>query len=139
MTLLLKLSIDMSIQSQALSVHALPSQLYMYIMTHKEKAPIYKLSRSKVFKTQQICHYRKTRKTRVPFSLYDIDIDFSYRNYLANSGSLAKVSVPVRSIIPWFPCIVYWQFSQFPKQIQYGSYIGSTTLAFCLFLLTLEV
>ena len=33
----------------------------------QEKAPIYKLSRSKAPKTQQICGYRNTRKTNELF------------------------------------------------------------------------
>ena len=61
----------------------------------QEKAPIYKLSRSKAPKTQQTCGYTHTRKTSGLFN------DFSSRNNLANLGSLATVSVPVGSIIPW--------------------------------------
>ena len=33
----------------------------IYIMARKEKAPIYKLFRSKAPKTQQICHYRHAK------------------------------------------------------------------------------
>ena len=35
----------------------------------EEKAPVYRLSRSKAPKTQQICHYRYTRKTGELFCL----------------------------------------------------------------------
>ena len=68
----------------------------------KEKASIYKPSRSKTPKTQQICHYRHAKKPREPFLLYIKSVDFSSRNNFPNLGSLAKVSVPVQSWIPWF-------------------------------------
>ena len=54
-----------------------------------------RLSRSKAPKTQQICHYRHTRKTGELFLLFNTSVDFSLRNNFANSGSFAKVSVPV--------------------------------------------
>ena len=66
----------------------------------KEKAPMCKLSRSKANKTQQICYYRPARETSGPFLLYDASVNFSSRNNFANLGCLAKVSVPVGSIIP---------------------------------------
>ena len=97
--LLLKLSIDMAIQSEDLSVHALTSQLYIIMHTHK--APIYKISRSKAPKTQQICCYRHARKINGPFSLHDTGVYFGLRNNFANLRSFAKTSVPVESIIPW--------------------------------------
>ena len=59
------------------------------------KAPVYRLSRSKAPKTQQICHYRHTRKTSELFLLFNTGVNFSLRNNFANSGSFAKVSVPV--------------------------------------------
>ena len=93
--LLLKLSIDMAIQSEDLSVHALTSQLY--IIMHKEKAPIYKLSRSKAPKTQQIRHYRHARKTSGPFFLHNAGVYFSFRNNFSNLSSFVKVSVPVHN------------------------------------------
>ena len=65
----------------------------------KKKAPIHKLSRSKAPKTQQIYHYRHTRKISGPFSLYGTGFDFSSRNNFAMLGSFAKVSVPVETII----------------------------------------
>ena len=87
-----------------LTVHAETSQLYMfqqsmqanrYISLWWEKAPVYRLSRSKAPKTQRNCHYRYTRKTSELFSLFNTGVDFSLRNNFANSGSFAKVSVPV--------------------------------------------
>ena len=56
------------------------------------EAPVYRLSRSKAPKTQQICRYRHTRKTDELFP----GVVFSFQNNFANSGSFAKVSVPVR-------------------------------------------
>ena len=44
---------------------------------------------------KQICHYRHTRKTGELFLLFNTGVDFSLRNNSANSGSFAKVSVPV--------------------------------------------
>ena len=60
-----------------------------------EKAPVYRLSRSKAPKTQQICHYRHATKTSELFFLFSTGVDFSLRNNFANSGLFAKVSVPV--------------------------------------------
>ena len=60
-----------------------------------EKAPICKLFSNKAPKTQQICHYKHTRKTSELFLLFNTGVDFSLRNNFANSGSCAKVSVPV--------------------------------------------
>ena len=61
----------------------------------EEKAPVYRLSRSKAPKTQQICHYRHTRKTGELFLFVNTGVDFSLRNNFANSGSFAKVFIPV--------------------------------------------
>ena len=61
------------------------------------------VSRSKAPKTQQIRHYRHTRKTSELFLLFNTGVDFSLRNNFANSGSFAKVSVPVHiynSLLP---------------------------------------
>ena len=77
-----------------LTVHAETSKLYTF---QKKKAPIYRLSSSKAPKTQQNCHYRHTRKTSELFSLLYAGVDFSLRNNFANSGSFAKVSVPVHN------------------------------------------
>ena len=61
----------------------------------EEKAPVYRLSRSKAHKAQQICHYRHTRKTGELFLFVNTGVDFSLRNNFANAGSFAKVSIPV--------------------------------------------
>ena len=61
----------------------------------EENAPVYRLSRSKAPKTQQICHYRHTRKTGELFLLVNTGVDFSPRNNFANAGSLEKISTPV--------------------------------------------
>ena len=88
------------------TVHAETSLLYTFqqfmqanriINLWQEKASIYKLSGSKAPKTQQTCHYRHTRKTGEFFSLFNTGVDFSLRNSFANSGSFAKVSVPVHN------------------------------------------
>ena len=70
-----------------------------------EKAPIYRLSRDKAPKTQQICHYRHARKTRELFLLFNTGADFSLHNNFANSGSFAKVSVPVHIYNSLTKCI----------------------------------
>ena len=57
------------------------------------KAPIYKLSRSKAPKTQQICHYSDVRKTSGLFSLYETGCDFRYRDNFANLDFFAKIFV----------------------------------------------
>ena len=69
------------------------------------KVPIYRLSRSKAPKTQQI--YRHKTKTSGLFLLYSTGVNFSSRDNFANWGSLAKVSVPVQFIIPW---LYVWAF-----------------------------
>ena len=66
----------------------------------QEKAPIYRLSCSKAPKTQQICHYRHMKKNNELFLLFNTGVDFSLHNNFANSGSFAKISVPVHIIIP---------------------------------------
>ena len=64
---------------------------------YKQKAPIYKLLRSKAPK------YRKFRLT----DIFETNVDFSSRSNFANLGSFAKVSVPVESIIPCKNAIVF--------------------------------
>ena len=59
------------------------------------KSAIFGLSHSKAPKTQQICHYRHTRKTSELFLLFNTGADFSLCNNFANSGFCAKVSVPI--------------------------------------------
>ena len=66
----------------------------------------YKLSRSKAPKTQQICYYKHTRKTSELFLSYDTGVGFNSRNNFANLGSLAKISVPLQFIIPWYSLYV---------------------------------
>ena len=90
----------MSIQSKIFSMHALTSLLYIYVTTHKRKAPIYKLSRSKAPKTQQVANHKPNRKT-VDFLWYHTGVYSSSRNNLANLGSSPKVSAPVNSINFW--------------------------------------
>ena len=55
---------------------------------------VYRLT-GKAPKTQQICHYRHARKTGELLLLFKTGVYFSLRNNFANSGSFAKVSVPV--------------------------------------------
>ena len=59
------------------------------------KTPVYRLSCSKAPKTQEKYHYKHTRKTGELFLLFNTGVDFSLRNNFANSGSIAKVFVPV--------------------------------------------
>ena len=80
--------------------YACVNKSIIYIIMHKEKTPIYKVSHSKALKTMQICSYRHARKTSRPFSLYDMSVDLSSRKKFANLGSFAKVSVSVITIIP---------------------------------------
>ena len=64
------------------------------------KARIYKLSRRKAPKTQQVCHYSHATKTSGLILLYDTGAGFISGNNFANLGSFAKVSVPSMFIIP---------------------------------------
>ena len=43
----------------------------------------------------QFCHYRHAKKTGELFLLFNTGVDFNLRNNFTNSGSCAKVSVPV--------------------------------------------
>ena len=63
--------------------YARVNKLIIYITMHKQKAPIYKLSRSKAPK-QQILAYRHTRKTSELVLWYRMDVDFSnnFPNFL---------------------------------------------------------
>ena len=56
----------------------------------QEKSPIYKLSRSKSSKAQQVVGYKHTRKTSGLFLWYHTGVDFRSRNNFANVGSLQK-------------------------------------------------
>ena len=93
-----------------LTVHAETSLLYTFQWSMKanrninlwwEKAPIYKLSRRKALKTQQICHYRHAAKTKWLFLVGDTSVGFNTCNNFVNLGSFAKVSIPLQFIIPW--------------------------------------
>ena len=68
----------------------------------QKKAPIYKLPRSKAPKTQQICHHRHARLFLEHFYGMTWASTLALENNFANLGSFAKVSVPVRSIIPCY-------------------------------------
>ena len=94
-TLIPKLSIAASLK------RALVNTSITCIIMRKEKAPMYKSSRSKAPITRQNCHYRHVRKTINLFLLHDTGASFSSRYNFANLGSFAKVSVRVGSIIPW--------------------------------------
>ena len=72
----------------------------------QEKAPVYRLSRSKAPETQQIYHYRHTRKTSGLFLLFNTGVNFSLRNNFANLGSFAKVSVHVHNSLLWLSMFV---------------------------------
>ena len=60
----------------------------------KEKAPIYRLSRSKHQKLS--IALQTSEKTSGPFLVYDTGVDFSFRNIFTNIGSFVKVYAPVR-------------------------------------------
>ena len=99
--LFLKWSTDITIQSRAFSVHTTISQLY--ILQHKQKAPIHMLSRSKA-------NLDIREKKTVDF--------FSSTARASTLGPaitlltiFAKVSVPVKAIIPWFQSL---QFKKLP-------------------------
>ena len=93
----------------ALSVHVSSSQLYIIIM-RKEKAPIYKLCSSKAPKTQQICHYNHARKTSICFVVRHEHQLLAPAIIFSNSGSFAKISVPIRS--KNLPKLIYkWKWS----------------------------
>ena len=66
------------------------------------------LSPSKAPKTQQISHYRHTRKTSELFLLFNTGVDFSLRNNFANSGFFANVSDPVHNYnsLVRFACVL---------------------------------
>ena len=69
---------------------------FLLVETHKHLTSIAVLTEhAKHPKTQQICHYKHTRKTSELFLLFNRSVDFSLCNNFSNSGSFAKVSVPV--------------------------------------------
>ena len=75
-----------------------PIEIYIYA---RKKHPFTSYPAGKHPKIQQVCHYRHARKTRGPFFLYNTGFDFSSSNNFANSGSFAKVSISVETIISW--------------------------------------
>ena len=87
----------------------------IYIIMRKEKAPIYKSSRSKASKTQQICRHRHVRKTIGLFLLHYTGVDFSFRNNFANLGSFAKDFRSCKIYNSWLILIynitIYWVLS----------------------------
>ena len=115
------------------TVHAKTSLLYTFqrsmeanrnINLWQEKAPIYMLSRSKAPKTQQICHYKHTRKTSELFLLFNAGVDFSLRNNFANSGSFTKVSVPVHNYNSLFYIHSLLELSHLLLLFSYSSITG---------------
>ena len=108
-----------------LTVHAETNLLYTFqrpvqanrnINQWQKKAPIYKLSRRKAPKTQQICYYRHARKTSGLFLLYDTGFSFNSCNNFANLVFFAKVSVPLAK----FPC---WQLDWLCSCLPYILYL----------------
>ena len=93
--LFLKWNINRTIKSEVLTMHTITSLLYTYVKTHEKKAPINKLSRSK---TQQVGSF--THITTDYFSRPLLGWYIGTRKNFAYLGSFAKVSVPVKSIIP---------------------------------------
>ena len=107
----------------ALAVHANTSLLYTFqrsmqanrnINLWSEKAPIYRSSRSKAPKTQQICNYKHTRKTNELFYCLT-------RASTLVSSIISQTQVPLRKfpflfIIPCLAvpenssCLLIWQW-----------------------------
>ena len=54
-----------------------------------------------ITKMQQIWCYRHMKKTSGLFLWHRMGVDFSSRNKVSHLGSLAKISIPVETIIPW--------------------------------------
>ena len=73
------------------------------------KAPIYKLSRRKSPKTQQIFYYRHATKTSELLLWHDMSADFISHYNFANLGSFAKVSVSVEFIISCYNILQPWR------------------------------
>ena len=90
-----------------LTVHGETSLLYTFqrsmqairnINLWQEKEPIYKLSRRKALKTQQIWHYKHTRKTSEPFCCASLASALTPAIILLTQVSLQKF--PLQFIIP---------------------------------------
>ena len=87
---------DMAIQSQTLSVHVLPSQLYiLYGVNKKHLFTSYPAAKHK--NTANLSLQTCDKNQRL---LHDTCINFSFRNNVADLGVFTKVLVPVGSIIP---------------------------------------
>ena len=86
----------MTIQWQVLSMHALTSELYMLQCVNKK----YSSTCCPLAKHPKHNKIAVTNMREKPVDLYRTGVNFSSRNNFANLGSLAKVSVPVQSIIP---------------------------------------
>ena len=83
------------------------------MMLQSQNAPINKLSCSKARKTQQICHYKHTRKNSELLLLFNTGVSFSLRNNFAKSGSFAKVSVPIHNYNSLLGRDWKWQLSSY--------------------------
>ena len=94
------LSAPFIIQPQVLSV-ARFIELIIYIIMCKDKAPMYKSSRSKAPKTANLL-LQTCEKNQWLFWLRSIGVGFSSRNNFFNLDSFAKVSISVGFIVPNF-------------------------------------
>ena len=73
----------------------------MYVTMHKRKAPINTLSRSKAPKRQLVAGYKHSSKTSGLFKVLNKPILCAWNNF-ANLCFFAKVSIPVKSLTPWY-------------------------------------
>ena len=73
----------------------------VYVITHERKARINTLSRSKSPKTQQVEGFTHMIVISNVFSRHRLGWYVCTRENFAYSNSIAKVSVPVKSLIPW--------------------------------------
>ena len=90
----------MTIQSQALSMHALTSPLYMYAATRERKSPINRLSHSKILKTQQVEGLTHPKKASDFLVTAHRDSTFAPPENLAYISFFAKFFVSVKFLIP---------------------------------------
>ena len=73
----------------------------VYVITHERKARINTLSRSKSPKTQQVEGFTHMIVISNVFSRHRLGWYVCTRENFAYSNSFAKVSIPVKSLIPW--------------------------------------
>ena len=73
----------------------------IHVTAHERRAPINKLSRSQTLKTQQVESFTHPRKTSKSFSRHRPGRCVCARENLDYLSSFAKLSVSVKSIIPW--------------------------------------